>query len=382
MSLRDKLTAGGAGKSLAEVVYGRFGVVSNPFPLSNQTSSNPRLPLPIDDEANSRIATFMRDEKSQVLVIEGTQGVGKTNFLNHFEAEIASVLNELDAQGFYVVRYLADPEASFDGTLRRLFQELGLDHLILLAEAISKNQDAIIGVARSQDMRSALRKLSDAKGDNLKLTAVLMLEWLMGSRILKAHKEALGVQFRLDTVESKTAALRDIVLASSEAKLLKGIFLLLDELEKQAGVLSPTAVVRYLSAMRAIIDALPKHLFMMIAVTPDAMRRYAEMLPAFRSRLQNQLTLSPLYTLDEALSLAKFYTDTGHAEAKKVFQTRAGTEELISVNEIKSTFEELSRTLSKRADTGVKQREFLHQLHLLAEVKLQHNLSMPHIDKV
>jgi hypothetical protein len=125
-------------------------------------------------------------------------------------------------------------------------------------------------------------------------------------------------EFERSLTTYRTVALRNLVLVSSEAGILKGIFLLLDELEKQDGVLGPTAVVRYLSAMRAIIDALPNHLFLMIAVTPDAMRRYSSALPAFRSRLQNQITLAPLASVEEATELAKFYVDFGRAEARNL----------------------------------------------------------------
>ena len=195
---------------------------------------------------------------------------------------------------------------------------------------------------------------------------------LLGFRLLKFHREALGVQFRLDTVKSKTTALRDLVLVSSAAGILKGIFLLLDELEKQDGVLGPTAVVRYLSAMRAIIDALPEHLFMMIAVTPDAMRRYSAALPAFRSRLQNQIALAPLGSLNEAKSLAKFYVDFGRGEAGKSRPSRKpGSRELVSSAQIDEIWERLRRRSEPRGDSGVRQREFLHELHTSAEQAIQ-----------
>ena len=93
--------------------------------------------------------------------------------------------------------------------------------------------------------------------------------------VLKVHRQSLGVQFRLDTVESRTAALRDLIQVSAAAGVLKGVFLLLDELEKQDGVLGLTAVVRYLSALRSIVDALPERLFLMIEITHDALLRYS-----------------------------------------------------------------------------------------------------------
>lgn len=365
MSLRDKLKAQDGAVAPAVDLYGQFGVLVNPFPASSQTANNPHYPLPADEEAEARIVSFLRDGKSQVLVVEGTQGVGKTNFLNHFESEIQGALAELD--GYYLVRYLADPEASFEGTIRRLFQELGIDHLRKLMDRLKANP-SLIDVVRVQDMRSALRAImSDESDDSLKA----MMEWLLGFRLLKLHREMLSVQFRLDTVESKTAALRDLVLVSSEAGILKGIFLLLDELEKQDGVLGPTAVVRYLSAMRAIIDALPNHLFLMIAVTPDAMRRYSTALPAFRSRLQNQITLSALGSLDDAQQLAKFYVDHAREEAQKMRGAIAGTRELVTANQIELIWDNLRKLSERRGDTGVRQREFLHQLHTAAETAIQ-----------
>ena len=205
---------------------------------------------------------------------------------------------------------------------------------------------------------------------------MLFRDWLLGIRILKSHREELDIQFRLDTVESKTGALRDIVIVivSSRVKLLEGIFLLLDELEKQAGVLGATAVVRYLSALRAIIDALPQHLFMMLAVTPDAMIRYSAALPAFRSRLLNPIVLQPLDDEDKALKLARFYVDHARQQAEKSRGSmRAGIEEVLSDTDIKAVFQQLRRTGERRA-VGVRQREFLHALHDKAEAVMAEDL--------
>jgi hypothetical protein len=365
MSLRDKLKSSVSAAGAREL-FSNYGVLSNPFPASSQTSNNPHYRQPSDDEAEKRIVSFIRDKRSQVVVIEGTQGVGKTNFLNYIESQVQDVLAELD--GFYVVRYLADPEASFDGTIRRLFQELGVEHLEKLREQLEFNED-VISVARSHDMRSALIKL--ANSDGTEDISKLMMEWLLGFRVLKAHRESLGVHFRLDTVESKTSALRDLVLVSSSCGILNGIFLLLDELEKQDGVLGPTAVVRYLSAMRAIIDSLPNHLFMMIAVTPDAMRRYSSALPAFRSRLQNQISLVPLLDTADALALAKFYLDEARTGAANTRRGTPGDKEILSKRKITEIFEAQRKAAERRGDQGVRQREFLHALHAAAEKAFQ-----------
>lgn len=360
MSLRDKIkdfSETGGGTDL----YDRYGVISNPFPSSNQTSDNPHYALGEADElAESQIATFIRDNKSQAVVVEGTQGVGKTNFLNYFEAEITEVSSDL--QGYYVVRYLADPETTFDGTIRRLLQELGPDHLRKIAKKISDKESHVDSV-RSQDVRTALYRLAHSEND----ISELMMEWLLGFRLLKAHRETLEVQFRLDTVESKTAALRDIVEVSMSAGILSGIFLLLDELEKQDGVLGPRAVVRYLSAIRAIIDALPRGLFLMIAVTPDALRRYSLALPALRSRLQNRIELSPLKSVKDASTIAHFYIDSARNAAKSSRGVDGGECEILTTQQIEHCYYQLSEPARSRGDDGVRQREFLHELYMLAE---------------
>jgi hypothetical protein len=334
-------------------------VLVNPFPPASQTAGHPHARSPVDDVIEGRIENFIDEHRSQVVVIEGTQGVGKTNLLNFWESEIKDALEGDDR--YYVIRYLADPEASFDSTLRRLFQELGVEFIQKLGAKLAEDKGAIES-ARNPEMKSALHKLAAKHGDVTR--ANLFRDWLLGLRILKGHREELDVQFRLDTVESKTGALRDVVIVSSKVGILQGVFLLLDELEKQNTNLAPTAVVRYLSSLRAIIDALPEHLFMMLAVTPDAMIRYSTSLPAFRSRLQNPIALHPLDDENKALSLAKFYVTNAREIAEKSrASVQGGTEELLSEDEIKSVFRQLQRTTERRAETGVRQRDFLHALH-------------------
>lgn len=360
MSLRDRLRESRDADASGRL-YDRFGILENPFPASNQTTENPHYPLPEDREAEDRILSFLDNGRSQVVVVAGTQGVGKTNFLNHCEAEIHDARQELE--GYYVVRYLADPEASFDGTTRRLFEELGAEHLDKLAEAL-RSDGSSVEKARSHDMRIALRRLA---GSDDKDITDRMMEWLLGQRLLKVHRISLGVQFSLNTVESKTAALRDLVQVSGEAGVLKGIFLLLDELEKQGGVLGPRAIIRYLSAVRAIVDALPKRLFLMIAITPDALERYSYSLPALRSRLENRIELSPLAEMDEAVKLARFYMDVARRKAAQSQSGAGGAEPIVSQPEIENLYSKLEDQATKRGDKGVRQREFLHGLHRLAE---------------
>ena len=143
-------------------MYKQFGLLGNPFPPASQTAGHPHSRSPADDEIEARVANFINEHRSQVVVIEGTQGVGKTNLLNFWEAEIKDALG--DAEGYYVIRYLADPEASFDSTLRRLFQELGVEFVQELGTQLADKGEAI-EAARNPEIRSALRMLAAKSGD-------------------------------------------------------------------------------------------------------------------------------------------------------------------------------------------------------------------------
>ncbi len=363
MSLRDRMQNQHSDRR--SKLLEQFGVLANPYPSANQTYGNPHSPVPEDTPAEDRILAFLREQKSEVLVVIGTQGVGKTNLLNYLEREVVEAKSELD--GFYIVRYMADPEQSFDGVIRTVFQELGIDHLKKVVKVIA-SADPDLSMLRSYDLRQALLSLSKKQDDDDLFQ--LCLNWFFGFRILNAHRNGLGISFRLDTVESRTTVLRDYVLLSTELGVLKGIFLLLDELEKQAGILSPRAVVRYLSALRAIIDALPKFLFMVIAMTPDAMRRYGSALPAFRRRLDNQILLSPLGSPEQAQKLARFYLERARIESAGELGTEATTE-LISDDDTVRVYGEAEQQSKDRGDDGVRQRDFLNRLHNLAETRLR-----------
>jgi hypothetical protein len=187
---------------------------------------------------------------------------------------------------------------------------------------------------------------------------------LLGLPVRKSHQTELGVNFRLDTVEAKTRALRDIVYLGSEMKTLEGIFILLDELEKQDFSLSKTIVLRYLSALRALIDALPKYLFLMVALTTDALNRYREMLPAIRGRLANEVQLLPIKNDEEAVELFRFYLEYAKREAKNSIQDiqlQPGNDVLLRENDARLVFYQL---LEQRSNVqGVRQRDYLNALY-------------------
>ncbi|GAX35955.1 P-loop NTPase fold protein [Nodularia sp. NIES-3585] len=351
-----------------KLLYQKFGVLSNPFPSAGQTSGHPHMLTEADKQVDAAVKIFYSDRKSHVISITASQGIGKTNLLNAYENALREKLSQ---HGFFVIRYVPDPEPFFDPLIRSIFENLGEDYLRRSINALTKKKeeiddiDKILGFVRMSEIKTMLKALVEVKPkEKLNERISLAYQWLLGLPVRKAHQTELGVNFRLDTVEAKTRALRDIVSLGSEMKTLEGIFILLDELEKQDFSLSKTIVLRYLSALRALIDALPKYLFLMVALTTDALNRYREMLPAIKGRLVNEVQLSPIKNAEQAVELFQFYLEQAKTEAKYYAQDKqwkAGSDELLRENDARLVFYELSKQHSNIQ--GVRQRDYLNSLY-------------------
>ncbi|MCI4319779.1 MAG: ATP-binding protein [Thermoplasmata archaeon] len=383
MNVRSLLgTTAVSEQTLSQKAFQRYGVIRNPFPSAAQTFDHPRLPIQgVDQRIVDAVHEFEGGEnKTRVFVVEGTQGVGKTNLLNNYQRDLEDYFSK--EKGFYIIKYYPDPERDFDRIVRRIFQDLGEVHLLKLVSALSEMSDEEMGQEinslRSYEVRVMLRKLVEAtKDQSLERSQglALALQWLTGLRLLNRHRDALGVQFRLDTVESRTQALHDVVYLGAKLGVLKGLILLLDELEKQGSTLPEKTVTLYLSAIRALIDSLPRHLFMILAITPEARTRYYGMLPALASRLSDILVLNPLTELNQAQELYKGYLGWARDEAVKSQKfpgVTSKSEELFSADEIKNLYTDLYSKSAEAAFTGVTQREFLRQLSNMTNEKFEH----------
>ncbi len=375
MSLRDRLARLGRATEDGPTLFNRFGVIRNPFPAAGQPSANPHMFTDADDAIEQRLITFERDQTSQILLIEGTQGTGKTNLLSYYEGGLRDLYAE--ERRFYVIRYFSDPEPSFDRVVRRVFQSLDVEHLVRLGTELARRtrQERVAVIESAADgyeTRCALHALANAEDENRRNEiASAALEWLVGLRLLNRHREALGVQYRLDTVEAKTQALRDVIQASMATDCLRGLFLLLDELEKQDASASKLTVVRYLLALRALVDALPRGLFLLVALTPDAKKRYFGLVPAFAGRFQDSVELSPLRSQEAAMELARFYIKQARDDAAAELDAdQSGNEDILRDDEIAQVFANLVRQAEERGREGVTQRDFLNELHRRAEETL------------
>jgi len=383
MSLSERLNLSAAAEPNRKLtLFQAFGLIANPFPPAGQPAGHPHLEVTADEEVFRRIESFLNDQLSQVVVAEGEQGVGKTNLLAYYDKELRTLVAS-GSRGPYIVRYYSDPEPSFEGVLSRIFQELGEDYVRNLVDTLAvaelRPRSELFSSIRNQDVNTALRNLLSAQQtDHQTYSAAIgyFFEWVTGNRLLNRHRETLGVHYRIDTLESKTQVLRDLVEAGRRLGVLKGIFLLLDELEKQDYTTSKTNVLRFLLAIRALIDALPQHLFLMVALTPTAKTRYFQMVPAVQSRMQNVVSLKPFKNWEEARPLVSFYVAKGRDRARFEFPDRApGTDEVLSEGEARLAFDERLEHARRVGLEGVTPRDFLDRLHAKADSKISERLS-------
>lgn len=369
VSLRDKLgVSSNTGEGRQKRLYEKYGVLENPFPPSHKTAGNPRQPLAADELIDDHVVRFMDDGNSQVLVVTGTQGLGKTNLLEYYEKMLPPILQERG--NFYIVRYYTDPEPNFGAVVRRIFQELGVDHLKRVAQEANKLAPEVraakLSMVNNRELRFAFTELFRYESNELKMMefSKLLLDYLMGLRVYKKHEE-LGLQHRLETTEAKTQALRDVIYLSHEVGALSGLFLFLDELEK-IGLYSKQVVTTFLSSIRALIDALPQHLFLALAMTPEARERYTRDFPALQGRLQQIVELHPLKTEEKALTLYHFYLTEMRKRAFKSSVAESwqqGDHPPLSETRVKSLFDALLQEAPRLGIDGVIQRRFLDRLH-------------------
>lgn len=137
-------------------------------------------------------------------------------------------------------------------------------------------------------------------------------------------------------------------------------------MENQDYSLSKAPVVHYLLSIRALIDALPERLFLMLAMTPTARKRYFAMIPALAGRLQDIVTLTPLTDPPDAERLFDYYLQQAREAAgsnPRVQDETPGASMLFGAGEPTDIFRKLRERSEQRGAEGVTPRDYLHELH-------------------
>ncbi len=365
-SLRERLL-GAAPDARQLRTYRRYGVLDNPFPSVGHRAGPPRL----EDAADAAVADrFRRFERcgyvSQAIMIEGAPGVGKATLLDHYEEQFRDYCRGRGA--YYVIRYQPAPSVGWLAhTILRSIVPLEKIGRTLARRSKAANH-AVKECAQSPEVRTLLNRLAQAAESDARLAecARLARAWIVGRPITKRHRAALGVSSRLYQLTGRMQALRDVVYVSERLRLLDGVVLLIDELEKPDYSLGRMQVLRFLVPMIALIEALPERLFLMVAMTPQARERYFTFLSETEHLLQDSISLSPIMYPREADRLFEFYVSRAREAAQSspmVAGEDPGTSEMFGAAEVKSMFRRMRDRSEERGIEGVTPRDFLHTLH-------------------
>ena len=225
-----------------------------------------------------------------------------------------------------------------------------------------------------------LNRLAQTGKSDVRLAkcARLARSWIAGAPVTERHRAVLGVRSRRYELDTRMRALRDAVYVSARLRLLDGIVLLIDELEKPGHSLAREPVLLSLVPMIALLEALPERLFLMVAMTPKARERNLMLLEDERHLLgvgfggqqerwlQDRVSLSPIMYPREADRLFEFYVSRAREAAQSspmMAGEDPGTSEMFGAAEVKSLFRRMRERSEKRGIEGVTPRDFLHTLH-------------------
>ena len=158
--------------------------------------------------------------------------MGKATLLDHYEEQCRDYCRGRGA--YYVIRYQPAPSVSWlaHTILRSIvpLEKIGRT----LARRGKAAKHAVKECAQSPEVRTVLNRLAQAAESDVRLAecARLARAWIVGRPITKRHRAALGVSSRLYQLTARMQALRDVVYVSERLRLLDGVVLLIDELER------------------------------------------------------------------------------------------------------------------------------------------------------
>ena len=162
VSLRERMRGAESRDWQAGAVQEVWGAGQPVPPPPGSRSDTRRREDEVDDRVADRVGQFeTAGRPSQVVTVEGTQGVGKTNLLNYYEEQFRDYYQEDKA--FYIIRYYPDPEPAFDTLLRKVFQNLDERHFAAMGRKLAASgvdvRNQAKEIARGYEVRIVLNSL-------------------------------------------------------------------------------------------------------------------------------------------------------------------------------------------------------------------------------
>jgi P-loop Domain of unknown function (DUF2791) len=364
-----------------EEAWSQFGFLRNPFP----SRSHPIWNVFYNQSDVKRrflgdLREFLAESNTVTLFFTGGNRVGKTHFMEYHRQELTTKFREREI----VVPVAVVSAQSCD--FRSLFGQI-IDQVdeSLRIQAGSRLFEGEISAAVARgvsslpagDFRRAV-ETAIAAGDES--TRLLLRRWLRGDRIRAPQRSAIGVAGLVESQSQMLMVLEglvrflllpesiDLESGSSGSAQCLGVLLFLDEFELVWRARRDRRD-QFLQAIRALIDACPKGLFLCVGMATGLnveMEEVEASYPALFARLKGTREIPALVQVGYVTE-AIGYSREFEKHARREFQAQPTSVkreavELFSDQDIESFFRELAGR-----DGSVSQGDFFDRLHSEAE---------------
>jgi len=354
-------------------VYNKFGLYSNPFPVTGIATGDPGY-APFDDKVAKELNAFVHDTYTRQFfggfVIIGEYGFGKTYILKHLERRINESLS-LRGQDRACAIYVMNPKSSPEDFVTSILEGFGMHQFMVMAwrlvterlanEFKSKGESFAREILRKevqlnffdtlqsskafslrQDLLSSPMKfLDEAYRHNANMANIQKYaedtflpvfrapEIARGLATLGPRGEACSLWTEwLNYKQFKKSLKKDISVPEFFRSLMtvfrengfRQVYILIDEFEDVAD-LGKRERKEYLSRLRDVIEYNLEFFSMVLCVKGQAWEVIAEAHPAFIERFARGVELKDIGVEQTRRMIAEYLRSVGDNAARKSWDT-------------------------------------------------------------
>lgn len=343
--------------------YETLGYLQNPFPIRGEVRPEIYVERPELESLRQHLLGFL-SEKSRggFWAMEGTRGIGKSNFLQHLDWELQKAHGKLK---YTVHQYIPSRLVAPQQLLEKIIQAIGDD----IFYELLKNQPILPASSKGTDLARFLKKISESQEpQSLEESARFLMRWMSGYQTYVHEREKYNIWSK-ERMPPAVAFpyLRRIVDCLESHGLLNKIILLLDEFE-EVQLLKLPVRSEYIQALKGLINTFNwKGLFIIIAGQEGSFATIGEQYTSLSDRWQ-RANLLPISSATEAVNLANAYMVFAHQAYLKQHQAEKERQQLSPSDiEIKAIYGDVS---SEQGSVRVSQRNILHELYQWVEKRV------------
>jgi len=342
--------------------YEALGYLQNPFPIRGEVHPEIYVERPELENLRRHLLSFLSEEHpgGGFWAMEGSRGIGKSNFLQHLDWELQKAHGRLIK--YTVHQYIPSRLVAPQQLIEKIIQAIGED----IFHELLKNQPTLPTSSNGTDLYRFFRKYPQQQ--NLEESVRFLRRWMSGHQTYAHEREKYNIWSK-ERMPPAVAFpyLRTIVDCLDSVGLLKKIILLLDEFE-EVQLLKLPLRSEYIQALKGLINTFNwKGLFIIIAGQEGSFSTIGEQYTSLSDRWQ-RVNLLPISSGIEAIKLANAYKTFAH---QAYLQQRRGEKEKPELSpsdiEIKAIYGDVC---SERGSVRISQRDVLHELYKWVEERV------------